>query len=769
MATTTIEARCNARPTRLAFVLPTPDRATLLKIIERATSLWGGRFNPILILDGAQQKVEGRHYSLLPRPPYVKQLVDVLRGFDPDLLISYGGAVLPEELKPWEHRTFPADNLEWNPVGRGARSFFVDVQPVLRDLWDKEFRNVAEPRMRFRFIPKDESELSLLLAARFGLYERAAHYEFITEHFKAEPITEAKLRTTPWPPAFHMPISITGLYCQSHRPSIHPHAGFLLDPNDPFDVIDYWNLRAAGMILLPLTMATYRDDKDIISAFGARSSYSLGTEDTMAITIIKGRSITDAQMEEVQAWIRDNGVTKSHVMAQGWVPEYDRQGYPANSEIDVEPIRGFESNAIGVLIDGYGRIDGPKPSFLDQNDYYSHWSMDWGLSTFLAPEACYKLPWLNPECDALVARKVGFDSGMKAAHVSKSGIVTRHGGDSSEIRLSPISAVQAVKAFLKGVGLRYRETSTPGLALARIIEMLGNLYECEIFQNEAIRKALEEMSTGETRTTKHIHSQVIHSLRYFKLYGQNISENQKKSRAERIIHRAIDANVFRVGLVFQCSTCNRSHWYSTTEFTKTYSCKECFSQEKTPYIHELEWQYSSDGLFRNGKNLDGNITILLALSFFQEIYHIDGLKYAPSFLYKIDDQEGEMDFAILGSESYRPGTDLIFGEAKTAAALKDDARAKLKAFGLKTKAFICFCTLADDFSAEDKEYFKDLHKAGIRIIMLSRFFLDMDREAVAEYRSHNPGRSATVADWLSRETIVKTLGEPFAKENYIWV
>ena len=60
METKTLEVRCNARPVRLAFVLPSPDDKLLLDVIAKATNLWGGVFNPIVILDGATRIVRGR-------------------------------------------------------------------------------------------------------------------------------------------------------------------------------------------------------------------------------------------------------------------------------------------------------------------------------------------------------------------------------------------------------------------------------------------------------------------------------------------------------------------------------------------------------------------------------------------------------------------------------------------------------------------------------------------------------------------------------------
>jgi hypothetical protein len=113
---------------------------------------------------------------------------------------------------------------------------------------------------------------------------------------------------------------------------------------------------------------------------------------------------------------------------------------------------------------------------------------------------------------------------------------------------------------------------------------------------------------------------------------------------------------------------------------------------------------------------------------------------------------------------------MIFGEAKSDAALDEAERAKLRAFGLQTSAYICFCTLAEDFDVADKEYFKELYEAGVKIIMLPKLFLEMESFELSDFVSkNNPGRSPTEADWLMRLTIIRTLGEEFAKKNYIWI
>src|SRR5271166_379100 len=107
MAATTIEAQCNARPTRLAFILSKPDHDQLNAIFARASTLWGGLFNPIVILDDSTRKTAGVHYATYPGDPYLKLQADLLKAFDPDLLITYSGSDLPPELASWKHRSFP--------------------------------------------------------------------------------------------------------------------------------------------------------------------------------------------------------------------------------------------------------------------------------------------------------------------------------------------------------------------------------------------------------------------------------------------------------------------------------------------------------------------------------------------------------------------------------------------------------------------------------------------------------------------------------------
>jgi hypothetical protein len=145
--------------------------------------------------------------------------------------------------------------------------------------------------------------------------------------------------------------------------------------------------------------------------------------------------------------------------------------------------------------------------------------------------------------------------------------------------------------------------------------------------------------------------------------------------------------------------------------------------------------------------------------------------FSASFDYEIDAGQHEMDFAVItGGDIFGREVEVIFGESKSGTALNEDERKKLKAFGVKTGAYLCFCTMADDFDEKDKVFFRDLVASGIKIIMLTRELLEMDDfECLRFSNENNPGRSKTKADWLLRLTIVRILGEKFAQEHHIWL
>jgi hypothetical protein len=768
MPTTTLTAQCNARPSRLAFVLPTPDRKNLFAVIARATSLWGGIYNPIIILDGSTRIVYGIQEERGSEGDYLRSQEAILKAFDPDVLFTFSPEPLPDELKAFQHRTYSAAQLESVSYHNRLVSEFVDVWPVLHDFWEQEFKFSTTPPIKFRFPEKAEAEKSLLIAARFGLYANDNSYEFLRERFGATSFTyDAAFKSEMVGAGVLTPIRVTQHHCFQQRQFIHSHAYFLMDPENVFDVVDYWNLRAAGMALVALTVADYKDFEPLVREFGAAAAYPINERMTNRVTLIKGRSITEEEAEVVADWIRSLDFLKDF-STMGWVPRFNMNYYGVGNEIDVRPIKAFESSPIAVLTDGYGSLEGPSLPFLRDDPWAGRWSTDISFYAYGQNDSCYRLPWLKTGCDALIQRKIGMGFELDAARVSKQGVVAQHKGKSSSTTLQPISAVDVTKSFLQGHQIDYVGSSSPGMAMERIIEMLGGIRGCDLFKNVGIRDLLEELASGDTKPAADVRAAVKRTMVNYLHYAQPATKNQKADAVSALLTSAIAAKVFRIGLQFQCSRCKRYNWYAVTEFDEGYNCKSCFAREVSPRLDTTRWHYASDGFFRNSNKLDGNITVLLTLTFFNYLFE-HRVQFSPSFNYKLAGEAHEMDFAVVTGNDRHEQVEMIFGESKSGAALNLAEKTKLRAFAGKTGSYLCFCTLAEEFSEDDKNFFRELVEAKISVIMLNRFFLEMNYfDLIQLQNERHTGRSKNT-DWIMRTTTIGTLGEEFATKHNIWL
>ena len=117
-------------------------------MIARATSLWGGIFNPIVILDGLAREVRGRQEEITSRRQYLEGQSDKLKAFDPDFLANFSADPLPQELKEFQHRTFAAERLDWKPwapTWRERVCAFNTEESVAPQLWILSIKSTLEP------------------------------------------------------------------------------------------------------------------------------------------------------------------------------------------------------------------------------------------------------------------------------------------------------------------------------------------------------------------------------------------------------------------------------------------------------------------------------------------------------------------------------------------------------------------------------------------------------------------------------------------------
>jgi hypothetical protein len=758
----TIHINCNTRPVRLAFLIDTPDPLTLEKVFKVNTLLWGGFLNPVVVLDGSTRKQLGAHYAY-EDSTYEQEQLMLLRAFDPDLLINYSNVELPPFLAPFRDRTFTQDVMRWNPWGTQEMMAFLEVWPFLQHYWRKEFRFIHEPQEKYGYIDFDVSgDLRTFLVARFGSYPEENQGEAVlVKNFGAKLVSyQEDFRKSFSLGEWIFPIQITTLQLEIPAPStFDSYILFLLDAENMFDIVDYWNLRAAGYRVFPLPTSHYQDFSQSAKLFAERSVYPINQNVTTTAEVVKARSVDDSQWEDAGQWFVSLGVNAERLSLKGWVPHFrmSRSDRRVHTEMQIRPPVSTEADELVVFDDGHGSLRVSAPDCELTGPYFSqHWVTELQALGTTDEDSTFRLPWLHPECDALVNRKVGRGHRPYSSRVSQHGIVVLQRGDRENLWIQEPKVTEVLRAYLKDGGFTYLKTSTPGLTLQRIIDQLGGLLSCTLLQQSGVRELIEKLAHGSHTPANDVRRIIYKSLRSDK--------GERHKVCESILSRLVEAKVLRQGFELQCERCQLRDWYHLSDLGADFKCKKCFHAQQVPNLDGMSLCYASDGLFRLEGKVAGCLTTILSLLFIKCFVGHD-VKYAPSFDYMDGSTHGERDFALFLSDFFQDNVDVVIGECKSLNEIEQTQRNAIKQLGDKTGAYLAFCTLSEAFTPDDQEFFEELVAAGQKPILLTRKHLEMQYLEIGNYHHESHHWIGRDIELISRLTIREVLGNEFADKH----
>lgn len=764
MSTRTLQINCNTRPVRLAFLVDKPDPSTLEKVFTLNTQLWGGSLNPVVILDGNTRKQVGAYYAY-EDSTYEQEQLWLLKAFDPDLLINYSNTQLPSFLDPFKERTFPLDVMRWNPWGTQEMMSFLEVWPFLEQYWRKEFRFLQKPQEKYGYIALDTpGDPRTYLVARFGSYpEEVDGNAVLAANFGGKLIVYNEgFRKSFSQKEWVFPIQITTLQMEIPIASrLSGYILFLLDAENVFDVVDYWNLRAAGYRVFPLPTSHYQDFSQSAKLFAEQSVYPINPNVTTFAEVVKARSVDDSQWEDAGKWFVSLGVKAERLSLRGWVPRFRTWGpdHRVHPETQIRPPVSEEGNEVVVFDDGHGtlRVSGPDCEL--RGPYLSqHWATELQALGTTDEERTFRLPWLHPQCDALANHKVGHGFGPYSSRVSRHGIVVLQRGDKENLWIEEPKVAEVLRAYLKDGGFTYLKTSTPGLTLTRIVEQLGGLQPCTVLQNSGVRELIEKLAYGSHAPANDVRRIIYKSLP---------SDEDRQDAFKSILSRLVETRVLRQGFELQCDRCQRHGWYHLNDLGTEFRCKKCFHVQPVPNLDGMPWYYVSDGLFRLEGKVAGCLTTILSLLFLTHFVGHD-TRYSPSFDYTDGTTQGERDFALFASQFLEEDVDVVLGECKSLKELEENQRNAIKQLGEKTGAYLAFCTLSEAFTPNEKLFFEQLVVAGQKPILLTRKHLEMSYLDVGNYR-HESRWIGRDVELVSRLTIGEVLGSEFADKHQLGV
>jgi hypothetical protein len=701
MAYGTINIRL--RPIKFAFLVDPTDKAAILEAIQINTFLWGGMYNPIIPVVKKTPKVWQEKPFKNPKPKII--LEGYLDGFDPDFVVSIGKC---------SQNTFDIGNRQLISSLEILKGIEKDYTPkygigifeLLKHFINKELKFIRREPFDFG-LPEFGGRYALFMASIFGNLPKNI-IEIFDKHFA--PILGAKKVPCSlenyakfFTPKKLFLRRISSLYLKSNRRRAWDRGQciFFMNASNSLDIIDYWNLRAVGWTVLPVSRqsAVHKSTKKLALDFIENNFYPYHDNPDFYdnATIIKSRSISEAELKDFANSLKlptQNKKGWPRVLLQRWYPRIWDEWARDKDAVECCEIESLEAQH--DLSEYQEKISFRilDPEFIDHvvvsgNPRFAN---EIGLRFYGDKEL---LAEVIPEGDENLIRAVG-GIGFREWRFSKRNIVYLSHHTNWPVHLSMPKAEPVFLEWLNSKKWK-TELSAPGRIAKQMIKQLGGVWGISLLAKEDIIKLLETMTGGKTIKEEAIWAEI-----------QKITNQKRlfKGDPNKFLQRLLDVQMFRLGIKVQCPICTQHSWYSMKDVDYELQCSNCTERFQIPSHtpKELKWAYRTFGPFSLPNQAYGVYSVLLTLRFFSQL--LDGATTPlMSFIANKDGKKIEADLGILFQESkfgYKK-TELIFAECKTYNHFgkKDTDRMILLADQFPG-AFIVFATLRRLLTQKEK-------------------------------------------------------------------
>jgi hypothetical protein len=777
----TLSASLILRPTRIGFLVKPDDGASLRRIFQVCTCLWGGVYSPVIPVSVTLPDAWKERHGLRDPDP-IDIATGYVRFFEPDVFVEAEEGLGKQigvdigDLGYGHPRLVNLDAFLTNPGPYDPDvPFGTSIFGVYKDLYEREFKFLPRHERRVAWMTGDGADGAFAECFLGGfpadgrLAGLADAYKDAFDPVALAPTAENWVKVVQ--EGFLSPLQLTreGLKLDSSgwdEPTI-----FVVDPASPLDLIDLWNIRLFRGRVLPVNISWVKETKDFLTEFLRVNHRPLpGNPNGVMIhtTVQFGRSISE---ERAQATMGDAGIVPSTPFEWAYKLWYDDIWTEVRDDSAPRTRRRLataKSTSLELTISDENsdltcRFVSLSPEFADT---YGHGVARWvNVLKFQNYGTNHALACTLPSSfTANISRRIRMDD---AVLVSREGLVLPQEYNNHGEYLRLFDGRTAITEWLKSQGVE-AEVSDPGRIADQILASIGGFWGVSLIADRDTLRLLDEMSKS---TTKYADGKVEEfpdrSVEVKRWKDLTHRRANTPFRGGANLDALIKANILRLGLVLECPSCRKKNWYGIDTLSERVKCERCLKDYSFPqgslHFERTPWHYRVVGPFSVPNFAEGAYATVLALNALTRRLGSDyaNVTYATNLHYSFgDDKPFEVDFTlwyqrkrILDLEE-EPA--LVFGEAKSFAieGFKQEDVDRMRKLGEKFPgAFLVFATLKDDtLSDTEKKLIGDLALWG--------------RSLLTDGRPHSPVIVLTgtevFAPWYIREAW-KTLGGRYAK------
>lgn len=666
----TVRVNIAYRPLRICWAIKEGDFAAFREAVRTNDALWGGRFNPIVIVDRASE---------------ARAIVEAFRA---DLILPLGAG---EEVKAFaatfKHLISPfLHDGVFMGRERDARAQVLDVQNAIVCASDApEWKQIQERKPRvYKWAPDDP--LADVFLMQLGAYpdKEAIHIDYESMFKQALGASEVAIDASAALPAdlFEYP-SIA--YLSRHRLRRHysvqsywDHPGFYLgDASNLDDLVAFWNLRAADLALLFVDRAQ-----------AGRYAPAIQEWKKYTAELLSHRRHRDDQRYAIW-WRRDRfgdaGDTASLKAPFGDEPcticGVDK--FLWNGMNLRPPMMHFgEATSLGVLVT---EGDKPKISFgLNDRPYAGD---VWFHAQYLVASVSFMGGLLGrddftldppyvPELNEFYARTMHVHYDRLRIESERIGLIVDATDSDNFVYALPTAELFKRVFALAGFTAR---VSSGGLIARQLVAQLGGLQGGRVFKIPGARRLLKKY--GPTSSfAKRAALQLIggkdvdnpdarfedHQNLYLEPREQGVSLTP-----EHVFAYLVGKRLFRIGSDLNCPHCQLRSWFPVDDLRQRVNCQMCGeSFDATNQLIGGEWAYRRSGVLGAERNAQGAVPVVLTLQQLDTNLSFGLRRRSYSVSLDLIPTRGqlptpcEVDFAWLLPRQYPERAVVIIGECK---------------------------------------------------------------------------------------------------------
>jgi hypothetical protein len=705
---------------RLGLCVVDGSADDLRKAIKLTTTLWGGRFNPIIPV--------GRNPKLVQ---------DLISQFNVDLLLPVSeGADVEKLVRNTKH--LPWDELRSQTVVvgmNGATPAFLDVYHPLTKMGEERKKKATTgyggghvlPNLLSRFEPGNNPVDDVILCTR-GEYlpedQSLLNYGELADQLLGSTYPLANGVTSDyWDKLSPLMVTEHDLIRYRSGGGMTSAGVFIGDPALHSDLVSFWNLRAAGLEVVFFPSDGY---ENLLGSAQRWINRIRAINENKKADSFQRPTVWSERSETVD-WAK-HGPNFDATWGRHDLNDSIWDGH----SIKVTKIQFEDQSVLGTVDESDGKISiafplPPKPSVetADGSDERAIVT----IKRVMDPNpsvGTFQYPFI-PALNQFYGREVHFDPSKARIEPDGLGMVIKV--SDADLRIRGIAPINLAEKIFGLAGIDTKQSNAGKVAM-RVIQHMGGIDGCRAFKIRGVRDLLLEFSLN-----KHFsHTQALkmigpHFASFKRLFIEP-RENRDLTPQDVFLH-LVKKKVFRPGLVLECTTCLLPDWHSLNDLAEQVACSYCGSLiDSGPQLRDGSWQYRVSGIFARTRDHEGAIPVTLALMQTLRCLSFSGMTWitGTDLMWPDLEKPTETDLVVI-TQDYGHKPQLIIGECKTKMQIATGQLDKLMDVATRfantgIEVFIMLAKAGAGFTEEELQLVNERQTIGINFILLTPLELE---------------------------------------------